>query len=194
MIQSDVRRIFKDPPTLRTERLILRRMSRDDRNDMFEYASDPTVTRYLLWEPHTDRHYTARYLAYVQSRYRAGEFFDWAVIYAPSGKMIGTCGFCAIDFNNAAGEVGYVLNPAFWHHGIAPEALCEVIRFGFKTLGLNRIEARYIVGNEASLRVMQKAGMVFEGIARSSLLHRGRYVSVGKCAILSDDFDAPLMR
>ena len=84
-------RIFKDPPSLRTERLVLRRMRRDDRDDMYEYASNPAVTQYLLWEPHTDRHYTARYLSYVQSRYRAGEFFDWAIIDSSSSKMIGTC-------------------------------------------------------------------------------------------------------
>ena len=187
-------RIFKDPPSLRTERLVLRRMRRDDRDDMYEYASNPAVTQYLLWEPHTDRHYTARYLSYVQSRYRAGEFFDWAIIDSSSSKMIGTCGFCAIDFDNSSAEVGYVLNPAFWHLGIATEALSEVIRFGFSVLGLNRIEAKYILENTASLRVMQRAGMMLEGISRSALLHRGKYVSVGTCSILRDEFDGFVFR
>ena len=93
-----VRRYFTSPPVLETERLVLRRMKRSDADDMFEYASDPEVTRYLLWEPHADPRQTARYLAFIQSRYKSGEFFDWAVTDKRTGKMIGTCGFTRFNF------------------------------------------------------------------------------------------------
>ncbi len=81
-----------------------------------------------------------------------------------------------------------MLNPAYWRQGIALEALLEVMRFGFLSLGLHRIEARYIFGNDSSRRVMEKAGMTFEGISRESMYVKGRYVSVGTCSVLRDEF------
>ena len=188
MEKLDILNCFKDPPTLRTGRLILRRLLKSDAADMYEYSSDPNVTRFLLWDPHTSIKYTTRYLAYLQSRYKAGEFYDWAVIDRKSGKMIGTCGFTSFDFQNNSAEVGYVLNPAYWHRGIAPEALAEVLHFAFMILGLNRVEAKYMVGNTDSRRVMEKVGMKFEGVARSSMYVKGRYVSIGVCAILRSEY------
>ena len=181
---------FKDPPTLFTERLVLRRLLKSDHLDMFEYASNPGVTKYLLWEPHTSERYTFRYLQFIQSKYRSGEFYDWAVVDKRTGKMIGTCGFTRFDFENNSAEIGYVLNPAFWHRGIAAEAVRRVLDFGFTILGLHRIEAKFMVGNDNSRRVMEKSGMTFEGILRDSLFIRNRYVSVGVCSITEAEFEA----
>ena len=102
--------------------------------------------------------------------------------------MIGTCGFTRFDYDNNAAEVGYVINPEYRGRGIAPEALSRVLEFGFTELKLNRIEARYIVGNEVSRRVMEKVGMKFEGVRRQSLLNKGDYVDVGYCSILASEY------
>ena len=178
---------FKEPPTLMTERLTLRKILKSDSEDYFEFASDPAVTKYLLWKPHDSFTFTRHYLSYLQGRYRAGEFYDWGIVDSDTGKFIGTCGFTSFDFANNSAEVGYVLNRAWWHRGIAAEALTKVLEFGFETLGLRRIEARYMIGNDNSRHVMEKVGMAFEGVKRDSLLLDGVYVSVGACAILNDE-------
>lgn len=188
MTHDDIIKIFRDPPALETRRLVLRRMLKRDSHDMYEYASRRDVTEYLLWEPHESEYYTYRYLSYIQSRYRAGDFYDWAVVVRESDKMIGTCGFTRFNTEANSAEVGYVLNPAYWGYGIAPEAVLNVLRFGFVNLHLNRIEARYMVGNDRSRRVMEKVGMTFEGVARESMHVKGRYVSVGTCSILRSEF------
>ncbi len=102
--------------------------------------------------------------------------------------MIGTCGFTSFDLPDNSAEVGYVLNRSRWGEELAPEALRAVLRFGFNYLGLHRIEAHYMVGNEKSLRVMQKVGMKFEGILRDFMFVKGDYVSVGVAAVLRDEF------
>ncbi len=180
--------IFRDPPVLQTNRLILRRMQRSDSRDMFEYAKDPTVTRFLTWDPHPDEAYTRRYLTYVSSRYKAGEFFDWALILNGENKMIGTCGFTRIDCKNRLGEAGYVLNKNYWGRGLATEALQRVVQFAFEVLGLDRVESRFMEGNIPSKRVMEKAGMTFEGFADAPLLTKGSSVAVGVCSITKDTF------
>ena len=111
-------------------------------------------------------------------------FYDWAIVYEPDCKMVGSCGFTSFNCSHDSAEVGYVLNPEYWGRGIATEALEKVLEFGFETLGLHRIEARFIEGNDPSRRVMEKVGMSFEGILREGLMVKGNYVNVGVCAIL----------
>ena len=61
------------------------------------------------------------------------------------------------------------------------------MRFGFLKLGLHRIEAKYIDGNEASRRVMEKVGMTFEGLRRDEMYIKGGYRNIGVCSILRDE-------
>lgn len=188
MNHDEITKIFRDPPEIVTRRLLLRKMLKRDAADMYEYAKRSDVTEYLLWEPHDTELYTYKYLSYIQSRYRAGDFYDWAITRRDSGKMIGTCGFTRINGEANSAEVGYVVNPSFWGCGLATEAVAAIVRFGFEELHLHRIEARYMVGNDRSRRVMEKLGMKFEGISRDSLHVKGKYVSVGTCAILYGEY------
>jgi len=187
MKKEKIYRIFSHLPELTTRRLTLRRMMVADASDMYEYACRSDVTKYLTWNPHPDRDYTREYLQYLGGRYAAGMFYDWAIIYEPDGKMVGTCGFTSFNCTSDSAEVGYVLNPEYWGKGIAPEALNRVLQFGFEELKLHRIEAKFMKGNQRSRRVMEKVGMRFEGIHRQSMLVKGSFVDVGVCAIL--DFE-----
>lgn len=188
MKKSVVFGLFSKIPTLRTERLILRKMKPSDYIDMYEYASDERVTKYLLWNPHEDISVTRDYLKYIQTRYRTGDFYDWAVIDNETKRMIGTCGFSKLDFQNNSAEVGYVLNPTFWGKGIAVEAVLAALEFAFETLRVKRVEAKYIVGNEKSRRVMEKCGMTFEGILRKSMLIKGEYRDIGICSVIAEEY------
>lgn len=175
-------------PELYTDRLMLRRMSKRDASDMYEYARLDEVTEYLLWHPHSSQEHTRQYLSYLEKDYRMGNFYDWGITLRDGGKLIGTCGFTAIDTVNLCGEIGYVLNPTYWGEGIACEAACAVMEFGFRELKLHRIEAKYIIGNDRSRAVMEKCGMKFEGVRRSAMLIKGQFRDIGVCAVLSHEF------
>lgn len=180
--------VFGDIPTIKTDRLILRGIKVGDCFDMFEYARLKEVTRFLTWSPHPDVEYTKEYLKTLSHHYKLGSFYDWAVIYAEQDKMIGTCGFTRFNLPNNSAEIGYVLNPEYRGRGIAAEAAKSVLRFGFEELGLNRIEARFMVGNDASKRVMEKLGMSYEGVARSSVFAKDSYRDVGCYSILKSEY------
>lgn len=180
---------FSKMPTLHTERLSLRAMHPIDAEDMFDYAKRPEVTKYLLWREHEDIGFTRDYLNYIGKRYALGDFYDWAIIDKESQRMIGTCGFTKIDISNNFAEIGYVLNPDFHHKGIASEAVRRIIEFGFEELSLNRIEARFMQGNEPSLRLMERVGMTFEGYFRDAVYAKARYRTVGVCSILRSEYE-----
>ena len=190
MERDEIIRVFRHIPTLETERFILRRMSRSDAADMFEYASNPAVTRFLTWDVHPNARFSANYLSYLQSKYRSGEFYDWAVTLRSTGKMIGTCGFSHFNFPAYSAEIGYVLNPAYWGRGAAAEAAARVVRFGFEYLELNRIEARCMAGNAQSRRVMEKLGMTYEGTTREGMFVKNNFVSVETSSILRKEYFA----
>ena len=179
-------RIFTKMPTLRTDRLVLRKITERDLIDVYEYGSDPRVSEFLLWSPHPDLNYTKFYLNYLGVRYKKGEFYDWGVEI--DGKMIGTCGFTAFDIDNDSAEIGYVLNSKYWGMGIGYEAAREVMRFGFERLELNRIEVHYLVGNESSAALAKKLGMSVEGIHRSAVKRKGEYRDVCVAAITRDEY------
>ena len=80
--------IFISPPTLSTERLLLRKLAVSDYKDMYEYSKLPETSRYLLWSPHETPRFTKKYLSYLQGEYRGGRFYDFAVVEKKSGKMI----------------------------------------------------------------------------------------------------------
>lgn len=182
-----IKKLFDRSPRIETERVILRHMRVSDAADMYDYARRPEVTRYLLWAPHDDLEYTRTYMRQVERGYKQGIFHDFGVILKEDNKLIGTCGFARIDKANATAEAGYVLNPDYWGRGLASEALSAVITLGFEYCGLNRIESRYMTGNTASRRVMEKCGMTFEGVLRQSVFAKDGYVDVGVCAILKQD-------
>ena len=189
MKKESVFKIFSNMPTLYTERLSLRMMHPIDAEDMFDYARRPEVTKYLLWREHTDIEYTRDYLNYISGRYALGSFFDWALIDRESRRMIGTCGFTRIDTANNSAEIGYVLNPDFHRRGFGSEAVRRVLKFGFEELGLQRIEARFMQENEASLALMKSVGMTFEGYMRDLMLVKGKYRTIGVSSILRSEYE-----
>ncbi len=181
-------RLFSHIPTLETDRLTLRGMRVSDASDMYEYACRPSVTEYLTWEPHASVAETREYLTYVGQRYRTGDFYDWSVVSKETGHMIGTCGFTSFNCSADSAEIGYVLNPAYQGKGLATEAVRRVLQFGFAELSLHRIEAHFIEGNDASRRLMERVGMTFEGFARESMKIKGKYRTIGTCAILWGEY------
>ena len=188
MKRETIYTVFSNIPNLITDRLVLRQMKVKDAEDMFEYAGCEDVTRYLTWKAHPSVKYTEEYLKYLQTRYAAGDFYDFAVTLRDSGKMIGTCGFTRFDSANNSAEIGYVINPAYHGQGIATEAARAVIDFGFSELSLHRIEARHMVGNDASHRVMEKLGMKTDGTLREAYYVNGSYRTVVICSLLQSEF------
>jgi ribosomal-protein-alanine N-acetyltransferase len=87
------------------------------------------------------------------------------------------------------GEVWFKTHSSYWNKGYTTEALHCILQFAFKELDLHRIEAGCAVGNIASKRVLEKVGMVQEGLLRKNLPIRGEWVDNFKFAILDTDFE-----
>lgn len=179
--------VFSDLPAIATPRLLLRKMRLEDAADMFAYAHDSDVARYLVWTPHRDIAETTGYLAYVTSQYARGHIEDWGIVDAASGTFIGTAGYFFWDVSHRRAEIHYCLSKAWWGRGIMKEAVTAIIDFGFSRMGLHRIEAKCFPENAPSEALLRSVGMRFEGTMREGLFAKGSFHDLRMYAVLSTD-------
>ena len=166
------------PPILETERLIIRPYEEADAPLLFPLISNPNTTRYTLWEHHQTIDDTCVMVRdYARSRYAEGVPEPMAIAFKEdSGKQpIGSVGCFWGSHPNHTMELGYWLAEPFWGRGIMADACRALVTYCFNAFEPNRIQARVIEGNAASIRVLEKIGFRFEGTLRSSLLRRGKF-------------------
>ena len=180
-LEAKVKEVFANPPTLETERLLLVKIEPHHAEDMYEYSCDSEVTKDLTWSCHNSVKETERYIKLLQKKYARGYFNDFGLIHKESGKFIGTCGFTAFDYDANTAEIGYVLARPYWGMGLAMEAAQRVMKFGIDEFSLSGFCAKCMEGNDASFRVMQKCGMVLEGIYKNSMFIKGSYKTIIIC-------------
>lgn len=183
-----IKEVFTNIPLIETENLLLRKIVPEDAGDMFRYSSREDVTEYLTWSPHKTPEETARYIKLLQKKYIQGAFWDFGVVEKESGKMIGTAGFTSFEIDTNLAEIGYVISPEFSGRGYATEATCAVMKFGFAVFDVDKICARYIDGNAASERVMQKLGMSYVTTYKNSFYIKNTYKTVHEYAVTKKEF------
>ena len=173
------------PPTLTTERLTLRPFTDADAEPLFEYAKNPNVTRFTLWDAHKTIEDTLIFVHdYALLRYLEGTAEPYAITLKPDPRPIGACGcFWAAKLNHTM-ELGYWIAEPFWGMGYTAEACRAVLSHSFAEYQPERIQARVINGNDASARVLAKLGFREEGTLRHSLLHRGNFEDVRMFSLL----------
>lgn len=175
---------------METERLILRRFTEEDAQDMYNnWASDPEVTKYLTWPTHKSLDVTKRVIGMWTSSYDNPEYYHWAIELKETGSVIGCISLMNIDNNIDNCEVGFCIGSDFWNKGLVTEAFNAVIGFAFKEVGFERITARHHVGNDASGRVMVKCGLKYEGTLRKINRNgQGQLVDCKYYSILKDEY------
>jgi RimJ/RimL family protein N-acetyltransferase len=147
---------------LETERLVLRRFTVADAGDLVSLDADPDVMRFVTGGVPTSREeieneFLPAFLGYYQ-RYEGFGF--WAAIEKATGEFLGWFHFRPRqDASPGEVELGYRLRKSAWGQGYATEGSRALIREGFTEYGVRRVTAETMVVNQASRRVMEKAGL-----------------------------------
>lgn len=107
-------------------------------------------------------------------------------------KLIGGCGFQKkYKQSLKKDEIGYWLARPFWNKGIMTKVVLKLCKIGFEKFKLNRIEASVFFHNDASCRVLEKAGFIFGGILRGALKKKNKAIDVKLYFIEKNDFFSP---
>ena len=153
--------------TIETERLTLRRFVIGDAEVMYNsWANDGKVTRYMTWQPHKDVDETKGILQQWIDDYSKENTYHWGICLN-DGELIGSIGMYTSDTDYSA-SIGYCIGQKWWSKGYVSEALKAVLDYMFTNTDIVRIGAYHAVENPASGKVMEKAGMAYEGCSRQS--------------------------
>ena len=176
-------------PTFETDRLVLREVRRDaDLAALFELFADPEVARYTDTGPFASLEDAVEVLEWIDHIFTSRQGMRWALTLREDvDTLIGTAGYNQWHRGNHSAELGYDLAQRHWGQGLMAEALTRIIDFGFDQMALNRIEADVTVGNEASLRVLDKLGFHREGLLRQRGFWRSAYHDVWLYSLLAED-------
>ena len=176
-------------PALTTERLALRELRMEDAHAVAMRAGDKRVARFLIAVPSpypvalAARWITARIAWWPQ-----GRGLTLAITHrATPHELIGTVSLRRYVRDRRA-ELGYWLGADAWGQGYATEAADALVELGFMRLGMQRIYAQVLDGNEASCRVLEKLGMLSEGLRRAHVRKGKRLCDVHMFGMLRDEW------
>ncbi len=174
-------------PTLISSRIRLRPFNFDDAPEVQRLAGDVNVARNTLAMPFPYADGMAEaWIGNHATDFNEGKSAIWAITLKEKDDLIGAIGLSLqLQFSNA--EIGYWIGKEYWNNGYCTEALKEVINFGFVYFRLHKMYASYFGNNPSSGKVMQKAGMIYEGTLKSHMFHWNEFKDLIQYGIWKDE-------
>lgn len=174
---------------LSTPRLRLTAITQEDIPLIHSLHCDPRVERYntIGIPPHIK--VTAALLEPVMADQKNSvrNLYGWAIRLKTDHRFIGEAGMSVTNNRFESAEIHYHIIPELWGKGYATEVAKAQIRFAFDVLRLHRVQAGAATDNIGSHRVLEKAGMLREGLKRKVLPIRGAWYDNYMYAILETD-------
>lgn len=147
-------------PTIETERLILRPLTTDDAEAVFQWTGDERVTKYMNYSTYSSAEQVREWL-------KNGSSGIWGYVRKSDGLLIGSGDIhiskSADEAADGFWEFGYCIRCDCWNKGYTTEATKAMIRYAAESLGAKKFIAQHAVDNPASGRVMEKCGLTFSG-------------------------------
>lgn len=148
------------PETLETTRLILQRLRYEDAEEIFyTYASKEEATKFVSWPSHQSVKDTRAFLRYAVAAWFNGTDYSFSIRLKDSYRLVGSFG---VINENGKIQFGYIISPTQWGKGYATEACLKVLQTIRILPEVYRIGTFVDAENLASIRVLQKCGLVEE--------------------------------
>lgn len=179
---------FNPFPEFKTKRLLLRKITMEDAEDILFLRSDERVLQYIGREPDTTVEQAQNFIRVINANAGSGDGILWgiALLDDPS-RIIGTICYWNMRKEHDRAEIGFVLHPQYWRQGIMKEALLRVIDYGFTELRLHSIEGQLDANNKSSAGILEATGFVREGYFREDFFFRGHYIDTAVYSLLKKE-------
>ena len=153
-------------PTITTPRVVLRWISEDDIDSLYDIFSHPQVMRYWSSPPLADRAAAAELQREIADGNESDKMFKWGLALRDSNTVIGTTTLFNLNLDNGRAELGYAMGRAHWGKGYMNEALNALVSHAFEAMDLRRLEADVDPRNAPSIRTLERLGFQREGFLR----------------------------
>ncbi len=173
---------------LETARFTLRKIEAGDIETLHSYWSDDIVTEYMTASIKTLEE-SRQMVELLNSLPETQEGMRWAIVDKHSGTVLGSCGYHNVKAEHRRAEVGYEIGRSYWGRGVMQEVMHAVLQYLFETLFFNRIEAFVTLGNDRSVRTLEKLGFKAEGVLRDYEFAKGEFQDQIVLALLRKDWE-----
>lgn len=173
---------------LQTKRLLIRPYEEKDEEKVYSVLNSQGIYKTTLNIPFPyPREQVGIWIRFTLKNAVHKRGYEWG-LFDKNENYLGNVGVVNIDWKNKNAELTYFIGEAYWKQGYATEVVEAMLKFAFCELELERVQGRCMTCNPASLRVMQKCGLIQEGIARHEVRKEGIYYDVCYSAILKNDY------
>ncbi|WP_298470817.1 GNAT family protein [uncultured Psychrobacillus sp.] len=179
---------FTKLPIIETERLILRKATEQDSDDILELYANENVVEHMPLDPFTSIEDAKGEISWYEKIFLEQTGLRWVIEEKVNKKVIGTCGYLNYEVEHNRIEIGYDLSPESWGKGIMTETLKAVIHFAFSELNVNKIEAQITSENDVSLHLVSKLGFHRDGVLREHEFEKGRYIDLVIYSLLAREY------
>ncbi|HSK74640.1 MAG TPA: GNAT family N-acetyltransferase [Pyrinomonadaceae bacterium] len=146
-----------------TERLIFRKLTPDDAEDLHRIYSNPETMKFMGDSSESVEIVRNSIQKHIEKYYNQLGFGLWATVLKENNRFIGRCGLLYQEIEGVKDlELAYLIDRDFWGKGLATEAAGEIMNLGFNRFGFTRIIAVIKPENAASIRVAEKCGLNYE--------------------------------
>ncbi len=153
---------YPQMPIIETKSYLLRPVTINDAEDMFEYYRQPDVVKYLPMNFHKSVSDTRKFIkSFFIDNYRKGKIGHFAVVDKSNNKVIGNIGLNNVDRNAIEGEMGVCINPNYWGHDIATDLGREILKFVFINTDIKRIVANTYEDNKRTRKSLEHLNLKY---------------------------------
>lgn len=179
---------FKPFPNLATDRLFLRAITIDDKNEIFTLRSDARVMKYIDRPIAKDISEAENFINKIKNGIKNNELVYWGITLKIDNSLIGTICLWNISAENHRAELGYELLPDFQGQGLMQEALIRIVRYAFNTLKLHSLEAKVNPLNIKSINLLERNSFIREAYFRENYYFNGKFWDTAIYCLLNSDF------
>lgn len=177
-------------PIIETPRLLLNRLTKEDREPLFAIFSDPKIIEHYDVEQFKTIAEADRLIEYFDARFDSNTGIRWAIRNKSTEELIGTCGFTNWNEFDHSAVVGYELSKEFWGKGYATEAVGTIINFIFAEkfhFYVHRVEALILPSNKPSEKLVESLGFRLEGTLRGKCYWNNDFHDMNMYGILRNE-------
>ena len=178
--------MFNPDVVLESERIRLRYLKKEDTEAIFNNINhDKEVLTYFIdkYVEKVEDMTLEKTINYCLENQR----YLFAIELKETKEVIGMMLQCSTPNRLFTGsEIGYAIGQKYWNHGYTSEAFGLLIDYLFKE-GVHKIVASHLIGNDASKRVMQKNGLIFESRRVDEIYYHDRYFDVDYYYLVNPD-------
>lgn len=181
--------LFNEIPIVNTEHFLLRPMSLEDAEAVFDILSDENVTKDMGVTPFKSVKEAEDLILFMNGLFQKNAAFRWGIVRKSDNKLIGTCGYNGWETNRGSRvEIAYDLGKTYWRKGYMTEILNGIIHFTFTEVGFNRIEAFTNLDATPSMNLLLKMGFTQDGILREYASFEDHYIDQRVFSLIKKDW------